>query len=118
MRIRSFGVEVGIGGRHVDAAAVGVELPAVIDAADAAFLVASKPEIGAAMRAILIDDADNTAGVAEGEQFLAHDDDLLRGAVGLGQFCESNTGSQNRRSNSPMPVPAPLSMRNLLNKRP
>ena len=55
------GVEVGIGGRHVDAAAVGVELPAVIDAADAAFLVAAEPEIGAAMRAVLIDDADHAA---------------------------------------------------------
>ena len=66
--------------------AVGIELPAVIDAADAAFLVAAEPEIGAAMRAILVDDADHAAGVAEGEQFLAHDDDLFRRAVGLRQF--------------------------------
>ena len=80
------GVEIGIGGRHVDAAAVGVELPAVIDAADAAFLVAAEPEIGAAMRAILVDDADHAARVAEGEQFLAHHDDLLRRAVGFRQF--------------------------------
>ena len=80
------GVEVGIRRRHVDAAAVGVEFPAVIDAADAAFLVAAEPEIGAAVRAILVDDPDHASGVAEGEQFLAHDDDLLRGAVGVGQF--------------------------------
>ena len=52
-------IEIGIRGRHVDAAAVGVELPAVIDAADAAFLVAAKPEIGAAMRTILVDHADH-----------------------------------------------------------
>ena len=80
------GVEIGIGGRHVDAAAVGVEFPAVIDAADAAFLVAAEPEIGAAVRAMLIDDADHAARVAEGQQLLAHDDDLLRRAVGFRQF--------------------------------
>ena len=38
------------------------------------------------MRTILIDDADHAAGVAEGEQLLAHDHDLFRRAVGLGQF--------------------------------
>jgi hypothetical protein len=80
------GVEVGIGGRHVDAAAVGVELPAVIDAADAAFLVTPHPEIGAAVRTILIDHADHAACVAEGEQLLAHDHDLFRRAVGVRQF--------------------------------
>ena len=73
--------------------AVGVELPAVIDAADAAFLVAAEPEIGAAVRAILIDDADHAARVAEGEQFLAHDDDLLRRAVGLRQFLRQQHGN-------------------------
>ena len=31
-----------------------------------------------------------------------------------GNSSDSSTGSQNRRSNSPMPVPAPLSVRNLL----
>jgi hypothetical protein len=55
------GVEIGIGGRHVDASALGVEFPAVIDTADAAFLVAAEPEIGAAVRTILIDDADHAA---------------------------------------------------------
>ncbi len=80
------GVEVGIGGRHVDASAVGIELPAVIDAADAAFLVATEPEVGAAVRAVLIDDADDAAAIAEGQQFLAHDDNLLRRPIGLRQF--------------------------------
>ena len=81
-----FGIEIGIGGRHVDAAAVGVEFPAVIDAADAAFLVAAEPEIGAAVRAVLVDHADHAARIAEREQLLAHHDDLLRRAVGFGQF--------------------------------
>ena len=31
-----------------------------------------------------------------------------------GNSFDSSTGSQNRRSNSPMPVPAPLSVRNWL----
>jgi hypothetical protein len=77
------GVEIGIGGRHVDAAAVGVEFPAVVNAADAAFLVAAEPEIGAAVRTMLIDDPDHAARVAEGEQFLAHHHDLLGRPVGF-----------------------------------
>jgi hypothetical protein len=77
------GIEIGVGGRHVDAGALGVELPAVIDAADAAFLVAAEPEIGAAMRAILVDDPDHAARIAEREQFLAHHHDLLRRTVGV-----------------------------------
>ncbi len=55
------GVKIGIGGRHVDASTVGVEFPAVIDTADAAFLIAAEPEIGAAVRTILVDDADHAA---------------------------------------------------------
>src|SRR5205085_1062249 len=51
-----------------------------------AFLVAAEPEIGAAVRTILVDDADHASGIAESQQLLAHDDDLLRRAVGLGQF--------------------------------
>jgi hypothetical protein len=43
----------------------------VIDAADAALLVAAEPEIGAAVRTILIDDADHAARVANAKHFLA-----------------------------------------------
>src|SRR4051794_1212039 len=64
----------------------------MIDATDAAFLIAAEPEIGAAVRTMLIDHADHAAAVAEGEQFLSHDGDLLRRAVGFGQFL----GQQNR----------------------
>ena len=87
------GIEIGIGGRHVDASAVGVELPAVIDAADAAFLIAAEPEIGAAVRAILVDDTDHAARVAERQQLLAHHDDLFRRPVGFRQFL----GQQHRQ---------------------
>ncbi len=85
------GIEIGIGGRHVDAAAVGIEFPAVIDAADAAFLVAAEPEIGAAVRTILIDHPDHAAGVAERQQLLAHHHDLLGRTVGVGQFLRQQT---------------------------
>jgi len=44
--------------RHVGAASVGIELPAVVDAADAAFLVAAEEQRGAAMRAAVIHDPD------------------------------------------------------------
>ena len=102
MRISVLGVEVGIGGRHVDAGAVDVELPAVIDAADAAFLVAAEPEIGAAMRAVLVDDADPAAAVAEGQQFLAQTVIFLGVPSGSGNSSESSAGIQKRRSNSPI----------------
>src|SRR6185312_241100 len=69
--------KIGIGCRHVDAVAAGIELPAVIDATDAALLVAAEPEIGAAVRAILIDHADYAAAVAERQQLLSHHHDLL-----------------------------------------
>src|SRR5882672_11093310 len=36
------------------------------------------------------------------------------GPSASGNSADSNTGIQNRRSNSPIPVPAPLSVRNLL----
>jgi hypothetical protein len=65
----------------------------VIDAADAAFLIAAEPEIGAAVRTILIDHPDHAARVAEREQFLAHHDDLLRRTVGFRQFL----GQQHRQ---------------------
>ena len=80
------GVEVGIGGGHVDAASLHVELPAVVDAANTARLVAPEPEVGAAVRAMLIDDADAPARVSERQQLLAHDRDFLGHPVGFGQL--------------------------------
>src|SRR5712691_7510157 len=45
-------------GRHVDAAAIEVVFPAVVDAAQSALLVAAKEERGAAVRAILLHQPD------------------------------------------------------------
>src|SRR5579864_8094322 len=52
--------------RHVDARAIHVELPAVIDAAQAALLVASPEEIGTTVWAVLFEQANLAIGVAEG----------------------------------------------------
>ena len=66
-------LEVLAGGRarHVDAVAGDVVLPAVIDAAQPALLVAAEEQRGAAMRAAMIHHADATLAVAEGDQLLA-----------------------------------------------
>src|SRR5258708_5402976 len=53
--------------RQVDAVALDVEFPAVKGAPQAALLVATEIEIGAAMRAMLFDDTDAAIGIAEGE---------------------------------------------------
>ena len=63
-----FGVKIGIGRRPVEAATFDIELPAVIDAAVSAPFIAPEPEVGAAMRAVLVVDSDPAARVAEAEQ--------------------------------------------------
>src|SRR5579862_8682370 len=57
--------------RGVDAVAVDVVFPAVIDAADAVFLVAPQKQRGAAMRAAVVHDPDPARTVAERDQLLA-----------------------------------------------
>src|SRR6185369_668622 len=59
--------------RHVDAGAALVELPAVIDAPQAVFLVAAIEEAGAAMRAGVLDEPDRARGDAEGDEVLAEE---------------------------------------------
>ncbi len=73
-------------GRQIDAVAVDIELPAVEGAAQAALFVAAVVEVGAAMRAVRLDDADPPVGLAEGQQILAHDADLLGRTVSLRQL--------------------------------
>src|SRR6516165_4130805 len=55
----------------IDAVAVHVELPAVIDAAQTRLFVAPEPQRGAPMRAELIDQADAPLAVAKTDELLA-----------------------------------------------
>ena len=57
--------------RHVDAVARNVELPAVIDAANALFLVAPEEQRCAAMRTAVIHHADPAGAIAKRDEFLA-----------------------------------------------
>src|SRR5262245_22154033 len=62
----------------LDAAAAGVKLPAVVLAADTVVLDHAVGEAGAAVRAVLIDDAEMATAVAVDHEFLAQDFDLFR----------------------------------------
>jgi hypothetical protein len=53
-------------------------------ATDPTLLVAAVIEIGAAMRAVRLDDADAAIGIAERQQLLAEDLDLLGRPIALG----------------------------------
>ncbi len=68
--------------RHVDAVAVGVVFPAVIDAADAAVLVASVEQRRAAVRAAMVHHADAPRAVAERDQFFPQQHQPQRIAAG------------------------------------
>src|SRR2546428_11524164 len=57
--------------RQVNALAVHVELPAVVDAAQTVFFVSAKEERRATMRAISIETTDTAIRVAKGNQLLA-----------------------------------------------
>ena len=59
------------GVRQIDAIAVHVELPAVIDAADAALLIAAPEQVGAPVRAVGIQNAHAAVAVAERNQIFA-----------------------------------------------
>ena len=72
--------------RHLDDVAVYVELPAVIEAAQAAILVAREHQRGAPVRAIFVEHADAAFGVAENDEVLAEQTDLDRRAVRMRHF--------------------------------
>ena len=57
----------------IDAVAVDVELPAVVDAAEAALFVPAEPEGGAAVGAELVEEADAPVGVTEGDEAFAEE---------------------------------------------
>jgi hypothetical protein len=69
--------------RHIDTITRGVELPAVIDAADAVLLVAPEEQGGAAMWAAVIQDPDPAGAVAERDQPFAEQHQPHRRAVAL-----------------------------------
>ncbi len=58
-------------GRQIDALTGDVVFPAVIGAAQPAFLVAAEPQRDAAMGAEFVDEADAVFGIAEGDELLA-----------------------------------------------
>jgi hypothetical protein len=70
----------------VDAGAGDVKLPAVIDAAQPAFLVAAEKERGAAMRAIFVEEPDPPLAVAKGDEVLAQEPHPHRRSIGLGDL--------------------------------
>ena len=78
--------------RDIDAFALDVELPAVIGAAQAAFLVAAEPQRHPAVGAEFLQQAVAAVAVAEGDHLFAEQLDPHRRAVVLRQF-----GGQHRR---------------------
>ena len=70
----------------LDALSGNVEFPAVIGAAQSAFLIASKPQRCAAVRAKFIDQAITPIAVAEGDQPLGQQFDPHRRGIVLRQF--------------------------------
>ena len=72
--------------RHVDALAVHVERPPVVHAAQRRVLVAAEVQRRAAVRAVLLHQADPAAGVAERHQVLAEQPHPGRRAARLGDL--------------------------------
>ena len=73
-------------GRHVEAVAVDVEFPAVIEAAQAAFFVAAQHQRGAAVRTVFVQHAKAALGIAECHEVVAERANTHRRAVVLGDF--------------------------------
>ena len=84
---------LGLGG-NLDALPGEIELPAVIGAAQAAFLVAPEPQRHAAMGAELVDQPIAPQAVAKRHQPLGQDLDAHRRAVVGGQLFGQRTGVQ------------------------
>src|SRR5205823_4247170 len=63
-----------------------IKLPAMVDAAQPALLIAAIPERDPPMRAELLQQTDAAIAIAEGDEVLAQQLDPHRRAVGLGQL--------------------------------
>ena len=83
-------------------APVDVELPAVVDAAQAVLFVAAEEHRGAAVRAGVADQADASRCVAERDEVLAQQSHLIGGQSGEGSSNEGMAGNQYWRSRLPM----------------
>src|SRR5439155_14707201 len=66
-----------------DTVALGVEFPAVVDAAQSALFVAGIEQRGAAVGTVLLDEAGLAVCVAPGQQILTEKSDTERLAVGF-----------------------------------
>src|SRR5262249_55026008 len=87
-RLADLVLEVTLGRliRHVDAGAGHVKLPAVVDAAQPALLVASKKQRGAPVRAIPRKEAHLSVRISERNQVFREDSEPNRWTVGFWQF--------------------------------
>src|SRR3954469_11908394 len=79
-------------GRHIDAGAADVELPAVIDAAQARLLVAAEEQRGATMRTGLLHETHRARAVAEGYEVFAEHAQTHRRAVRRRQLVRQHHG--------------------------
>ena len=77
---------------HVDAITVHVELPAVVDAANARLLIPTEEQARAPMRAVVVDQPHGAGGVAEGDELLAEQLDAHGRAVGVRQLAGLERG--------------------------
>ena len=71
--------------RQIDTFAIDVVLPSVRNAADPALLVAPEEKIGAAMRAVRLDQPDSAFRVTEGDQIFPYHPHTNGRAIGFGQ---------------------------------
>src|SRR4029434_446210 len=71
---------------HVHHVAFDIELPAVIEAAQTAFFVATERKRGAAMQAIFSEHPELSVGIPEDDQVLTEQPRSRRRTIGLGNF--------------------------------
>ena len=91
--------------RHVDALAVHVELPAVIDATQTPIFVTAEEQRYPPMRAVLVDQADAALRVAKRHEVLAEEAYPQRCAIRLRMSLLRHAGVQYRRRRFPIGVP-------------
>src|SRR5439155_6892194 len=72
--------------RHIDALAADIELPAVIDAAQAVFLIAAEEQRGSPVGAGILDQTNLSRGRPKADEVLAEETDTERRTVGPRQL--------------------------------